>query len=505
MADLFLIKGETLKATADKIREHLNLENYSVNPEVVANERAIRWLKPDSVWVDYREFIDDPNGCYDGQGKDAPFGDSIVAYTYLENNEGIIVPVLYKTSNADPDTEEPLFYVGEEDIDGEIYDKWRKIETQSWGDDGFRWDTEARQYIYTNPIVTVNSNVDGIIPYRFPSKIDEVYGAGYDTGYAKGQEGAMPTLSEAEGTEFGYDVYVDDQYIISSETLNSIVTKMSDISAGYTEDGEPWTTSTFPEDIPHDMQYICDTIEEKSYDNGFVDGNDDALSALLAERTCGAFAFYGMKRLTNQALIHYLSYIPSVGTSTNSMFYSCSKLTTVPLLDTSNATVMTSMFSLCTKLTTVPLFDTSNVAMTDMMFSFCTRLTTVPSLDLRKVTSCSNMFLMCYNLTDIRLRNIKQNLQVGSGTDWGHLLTVDSLVHLIYELRDIGWTNILTVGSANLEKLANVYVKLVNITEEMRAEDDLIDEKLPFVVCESTDAEAILITDYVSAKNWSLQ
>lgn len=187
MADLFLIKSETLKATADKLRERLNLEHFSIDSEVVANERAIRWLEPDSVLVYYREMIDDPEGNYEGEGPNAPFEDSVVAYTYLENNEGIIVPVLYKTSNSDPDTEEPFFYEGVGVIDGEFYDKWRKIEIHS-GYDGFNWNTEARQYIYTNRIVTFNSNVDGIIPYSFPSKIDEVYEIGYDVGYALGKE-----------------------------------------------------------------------------------------------------------------------------------------------------------------------------------------------------------------------------------------------------------------------------------------------------------------------------
>ena len=138
------------------------------------------------------------------------------------------------------------------------------------------------------------------------------------------------------------------------------------------------------------------------------------------------------------------------------------------------------------------------------MFNYCSALTSVPQFDVRNVVNLGNTFWACRALTDVRIRNIKANLQVGNGTSWGHLLTVDSLVHLIYELRDTGSSKTLTVGSANLEKLADVYVKLIDITDEMRVEDDLIDEKLPFVICESTDEGAILITDYVAAKNWAL-
>jgi hypothetical protein len=138
------------------------------------------------------------------------------------------------------------------------------------------------------------------------------------------------------------------------------------------------------------------------------------------------------------------------------------------------------------------------------MFSGCSKLSIVPQLDCRNVTDFDSAFRSCNALTEIWIKNIKANLTVGSGKSYGHLLTVDSLTHLIYELRDIGSTKTLTIGSANLAKLTNVYVKLIEITDEMRTEDDLIDEKLPFVVCESTDEGATLITEYVSAKNWAL-
>lgn len=182
----------------------------------------------------------------------------------------------------------------------------------------------------------------------------------------------------------------------------------------------------------------------------------------------------------------------------------CITLTTVPLFDTSKVTNMQHMFSNCQKLNVIPAFNTSNVWNMQNMFYCCYDLATVAELDIRNVTKPSSMFVNCYALTECWIRNIKVNLTVGS-TSYGHLLTLESLLSLCKECRDTGSQKTLTIGSANLEKLANVYVKLIDITDEMRAEDDLIDEKSPFVQCESTDEGAMLIADYMTTKNWVLK
>ena len=194
----------------------------------------------------------------------------------------------------------------------------------------------------------------------------------------------------------------------------------------------------------------------------------------------------------------------SAVTSMSYMFQSCSSLTTIPQLDTSAVTTMNSMFQSCSSLTTIPQLDTSAVTNMYNMFNGCTNLTTIPQLDTSKVTNMNKIFQSCYKLTDCLLRNIKTNLQVGSGTSYGHLLTLDSLLFMIGELIDTGSSKTFTVGSANIEKLADVYVKTITITDEMRAEDPYIDQKLPFEVCESTDEGAALIVQYVKTKNWQL-
>ena len=186
------------------------------------------------------------------------------------------------------------------------------------------------------------------------------------------------------------------------------------------------------------------------------------------------------------------------------MFNECSSLTTVPAFNTSNVTNMSGMFRRCSSLTTVPSFDTSNVTNMSSMFYDCSSLTTVPELDMFKVSSASTMFGGCASLTNCFLRNIKCKLAIGSGTTYGHLLTLESLLFMIKELIDTGSNKTFTVGTANLEKLANVYVKTVEITDEMRTEDPNIDLKLPFETCESTDEGAKLITEYVGDKHWTL-
>ena len=191
-------------------------------------------------------------------------------------------------------------------------------------------------------------------------------------------------------------------------------------------------------------------------------------------------------------------------TTASSMFSKCYKLKSIPSLDLINVKSISSMFSSCYVLTEISLSNTQNVTNISSICSTCKALVSISTIDMRSVTSASSAFNNCYALTNLTVKNIKTNLQVGSGTSYGHLLTLESLISLCYELRDTGSNLTLTVGSANLEKLANVYVREIPITDAMREADDLIDEKLPFERCESTADGATLITDYVLLKNWKL-
>ena len=194
-----------------------------------------------------------------------------------------------------------------------------------------------------------------------------------------------------------------------------------------------------------------------------------------------------------------LTTVPQMDTSnvTNmgAMFFGCSSLITIPQMDTSNVTNMDSMFSDCTKLTTIPQMDTSNVTNMGSMFDSCSSLTTIPQMDMSNVTNASSMFKVCRNLTNLDLRNIKINLQIGSGTSWGHLLTVDSLVNTIKELVTQTSYFTLTMGASNLRKITNLYCKII----------DDADPKKTMELCESTEEGAMTLIDYAQLKKWNIK
>lgn len=210
------------------------------------------------------------------------------------------------------------------------------------------------------------------------------------------------------------------------------------------------------------------------------------------------------------------------------MFASSSNLTSVPLLDTSNVTNMIRIFNYCGSLLTVPQFNTSNVTKMAYAFNSCSSLTEIPQLDTSKVenmastfagcrnlvtipkvdlasaTNVSSLFENCNQLTNLIVLNIKLNLTIGSGGsgywDYGYLLTLDSLINTCKELINVGSARTLTMGTINLNKIANTYVKFTDSTQTSIATNT----KGNVVVCESTDEGAMLLSDYATLKNWTL-
>lgn len=109
--------------------------------------------------------------------------------------------------------------------------------------------------------------------------------------------------------------------------------------------------------------------------------------------------------------------------------------------------------------------------------------------------SYNNWFTNCNKLEYLEMTNIRWDLQVGSGNAWGHLLKKECLIKLCQECISSDSLKTLTVGSENLNKLVDVYVRLL--------EDDG-SGKVPCEICESADENAMLISEYMVSKNWQL-
>jgi hypothetical protein len=284
--------------------------------------------------------------------------------------------------------------------------------------------------------------------------------------------------------------------------LSQTTATESDVASGkvfYNASGEV-TTGTHTDSL----QLICDNTKKLRYTFDGVKDTSLINNILQGLDTSKVESF---EYTFNSSGISDISKIDFKNAKSFSYtFMNCTSLSEVSI-DLSNATFCTYMFKSCPYLTKASLVSTSKVTSMQSMFDACSRLEELTGLDLLSCTSSSYLLYNCSKLKTLEVKNIKSTFQIGSGTSWGHLLTLDSLLNTIKEL----WTKTgsstlkLMMGTANIEKLADVYVKLIDITDEMRAEDEYIDNKAPFVQCESTDEGAMLVTEYVTTiKKWTL-
>jgi hypothetical protein len=114
-------------------------------------------------------------------------------------------------------------------------------------------------------------------------------------------------------------------------------------------------------------------------------------------------------------------------------------------------------------------------------------------------------------LESVMFKNIRASIKIGSGNNTasaGAALSLETLINTFMELWDVSSdtskTYKLTMNGISKGRVAEVYVKLVDVTDELLAEDEFAAEKIPCVVCESTDEGAMLITDYATAKGWTI-
>lgn len=220
---------------------------------------------------------------------------------------------------------------------------------------------------------------------------------------------------------------------------------------------------------------------------------EDTLAKFIEVRD-GAYLFYQ----SNNTPVFPINpaYITRCTTLSNA-FYN-NRFDVVPDLDLPNVTDLENAFNGCTNLVTVGKLNTPALTSFTRAFSGCTSLSSIESIDLRNVANGSRdgdyEFTGCTSLTYVGLRNIQCGLNLSACT----LLTTECLIRIIYETcKAPTLSRYMNLGTANKDKLADVYVRLITVTDAMREEDDLIDLKKPFELCQSTDEGAMLILDYL--------
>ena len=199
-----------------------------------------------------------------------------------------------------------------------------------------------------------------------------------------------------------------------------------------------------------------------------------------------------------------LESIPLIDTSNvtimDSMFYYCNKLESIPQLITSKCTNMRSMFYYCTNLKGIPQLDTSNAKNTNGMFYHCDNLITAPSIDISKVTDAGSMFGQCVSLSSVpeydvsslyrlgsifyncgNLTNLGGLVNLGKGytiqaennsnqaldLSYSPLLTHESLMNVINNLYDLNLTyNVANGGTLYKQKLKLGSTNLAKLTKE---------------------------------------
>jgi hypothetical protein len=110
------------------------------------------------------------------------------------------------------------------------------------------------------------------------------------------------------------------------------------------------------------------------------------------------------------------------------------------------------------------------------------------------IKGASHVTKDCDVLEELYVGKIYENFQVGSGTSWGHLIKVECLVGLIQNLVTSTTAKTLTIGTANMEKIAGLYCRII---------DDTTDT-LTMELCEPTDEGAMTLEEYALEKRWQL-
>lgn len=306
-------------------------------------------------------------------------------------------------------------------------------------------------------------------------------------------------ITDANGNQSYYDYVINEHNqikLINQDDPNISYTKHTAISIKpitVTENGTYKTTSdaiigyssvtvNVPTGGTDRLQWKCDNVKSLKYEFDGYTGSD--LSILE-----------GLDTSQVENMIQ--------------TFNGCNSITHIPVLNTSKVKTFNNMCYQCYLLEELFEIDTRVATNLSYMLSYCMALHTVRGIDLINKPNVSGIFNSCQKLTNLIVKNIQTDLQIGSRTSYGHLLTNASLLNTAQELWDntdnaLGGTRTLTMATASKTAIQSIYVKLVDVTDEMIAQDEYISNKKPCVECASTDEGAMTLEEYIIGKGWAI-
>ena len=200
----------------DIIVQALTEKSLSENAKACRSDREYQFIdyiiEGDFVEdIHYVEYIDTEVTNEQGPIEYNSLKDIVIAYDYLKNNEGKVVPVIYKTDRAafeandpeysGPDYHDQFYYIGRELVNGKYYSKWRKI-TSEW----LKWDSVEQIYIYTDVIVEqtnlyAHQNINAWdLKYSLDNDTDRFYWADAEKG-----RGVIYYMKDEHNNECPYD------------------------------------------------------------------------------------------------------------------------------------------------------------------------------------------------------------------------------------------------------------------------------------------------------------
>lgn len=311
-------------------------ENASADLPATSIANADGSLAEGSVQPYYYVFEDFNDATGPTEGYKA--GDIFVAYDYLENNDGVVVPVLYKNEveaygEEGPDYQDKFYYEGTMEVDGVTYDKWRKICEDG---DGPYWDGSTGSIWALTNIIVQDGQIGGsaVDPHFANSNLpaweikycldndktrfawacgDEQMIVNLDSGYSNGRPltrqptadgnyddnddpvyegyhyawGTQEDVDDGDTTNFWYS---QNEVLTNGETVIDGFGQLATVEIG---NGGKGVIYYMKDEWGNECPYDFKNIQFKRYK--VTEATNEALQSFVYDENIGQYCYYGIE------------------------------------------------------------------------------------------------------------------------------------------------------------------------------------------------------------------